>query len=330
MTRGLATAFVAIGLGLSLGCTAAVGSVLDIPAIVPPKFRATARAHLHMPRPHRPFESRFDIDVQRGYRLTVVAEANTVALEIHRPRKRTRQGALLAGLNEAVTGYVARGTVTPTRIVASFGKFGAVDVRFRPSGRVVKSHFRRHCRGADHMTSRLGVFVGNVRFRGEKRFIAVRAHRAKGSVRSPLHLNCAGGPVRLSSRTYGARPVRERPDTVPTFLSVGWRHTVDSTELLAFGAGTRTLLLVVDQKSLGRMAEVRYALSITPGKALVANEALTSATLKPPAPFEGKGIYSAAPDGSRRWSGSLSVVFPGAPRLPLTGDGFRAELGAGF
>jgi hypothetical protein len=330
VTRRFATAVVAIGLGLPLGCSSAAASALDIPAIVPPKFRAAVRARLHMPRPPHQFQSRFDIDVGRGYTLSAIAEADTVLLEIHKPPRRSRHDTPFAGLNEAATGYVARGTVTPNRIAASFGKFGSVDVRFRPSGRVVKSHFRRRCHGADHMTSRLGVFVGNIRFRGEKRFIAVRAHRAKGSVRSPLDLNCAGGPARLSSRARGGQPLRTQSSAVPTFLSVGWRHTVDSTELLAFSVGTRALLLVVDQKSLGKMAEVRYALSIVPGKALTANEALTAATLKPPAPFEGKGIYRAAPDGSTQWGGSVSVAFPGAPRLPLTGEGFRAELGAGF
>jgi hypothetical protein len=328
--RGFTTALAALGIGLSLGPSSAAASALDIPAIVPPRFRAAVREHLHMPRPRHQFESRFAIDVRRGYRLSVVAQGDTVALEISRPRQQASADSPFADFDQAVTAYVARGTVTPRRIAAPFGRLGSVDVRFRPSGQVVESHFRRHCRGADHLTSRLGVFVGSVRFHGEKRFLRVRAHRAKGSVRSPLHLDCAGGAIPLASQSRRARPVRTHADAVPTFLTVGWRHVVDSTELLAFAAGKATLLLVVDEKSLGTMAELRYALSVAPTKALTANEALTAATLKPPAPFDGKGTYSAAPDGSTQWSGSLSVVFPGAPRLSLTGDGFTAQLTAGF
>jgi hypothetical protein len=203
-------------------------------------------------------------------------------------------------------------------------------MRFRPSGRVVESHFHRHCRGADHVTSLLGVFVGHVRFRGERRFVSVHAHRAKGSVRSPLQLDCVGRQIGSTSQARLARPVRGNPGVAPTFLSVGWRHVVDSTELLAFGAGKATLLLVVDEKSLGTMAELRYALSLAPAKTLVTNETLTTATLKPPVPFDGTGTYTAAPDGKTQWSGSLSVAFPGTPRLPLTGEQFAAELDAGF
>ena len=331
MTRRIVAALVATAVAASPACTSAAASVFDIPAIVPPKFRSSVRAHLHMPKPRRQFVSRFDIDARRGYRLSVIAEGNRVALEIGRPpRKRNAHESLAARLDRAVTAYVTRGVVTPNRIAASFGRLGSVDMRFRPSGRVVESHFRHHCRGPDHVTSLLGVFVGNLRFHGEKRFVSVRAHRAKGSVRSPLQLRCSGRRGRFASRSRRARPIRPHPSAVPTFLEVGRRHAVDSTELLAFNAGKATLLLAVDEQSLGTMAEVRYAVSFAPGKALTANEALTAATLKPPAPFHGQGDYRATPEGARSWSGSLSVAFPGAPRLRLTGDGFKPQLGAGF
>lgn len=330
MRRGVVASLLAIGMTLAFGPSAASASVFDIPAIVPPKFRASVRSHLHMHRPRHQFESRLAIDVPGRYRLSVIAEGDRVALEIGKPHKRGRHESLAARLDRAVTAYVTRGTVTPKRIAASFGRLGSVDMRFRPSGRVVESHFRRHCRGPDHVTSLLGVFVGNLRFRGEKRPLSVRAHRAKGSVRSPLQLRCSGRRNRPARASRRARPVRPHPSVVPTFLEAGWRHTVNSTELLAFNAGRATLLLAVDEQGLGTMAEVRYAVSLAPAKALVANEALTAATLKPPAPFAGKATYHAAPDGETRWSGSLSVGFPGTPRLPLTGERFAAKLDAGF
>ena len=63
-----------------------------------------------------------------------------------------------------MTAYVAHGTATTHRIKASFGDFGAISVRFRPSGRVIKSRKGRGCRGPDRYTSRPGVFaVGDVR-----------------------------------------------------------------------------------------------------------------------------------------------------------------------
>ena len=78
------------------------------------------------------------------------------------------------------------------------------------------------------------------------------------------------------------------------------------------------------------MAVIRYGAAAAPSKLFDINDALTSATIAPPAPFHGKGVYSAAPDGMTSWTGPLSVSFPGAPRTPLTGPEFSAELSAGY
>jgi hypothetical protein len=76
---------------------------------------------------------------------------------------------------------------------------------------------------------------------------------------------------------------------------------------------------------------MRFALATAPSKKVFAfNEALTGATITPPEPFHGKGTYRAASDGTTTWSGPLSVSFPGAPRLPLTGGEFKATLATGF
>lgn len=42
-------------------------------------------------------------------------------------------------------------------------------------------------------------------------------------------------------------------------------------------------------------------------------------------PFSGSGLYAAAPGGPR-WSGSLSVDFPGRAGVALTGSGFDVSL----
>jgi hypothetical protein len=90
------------------------------------------------------------------------------------------------------------------------------------------------------------------------------------------------------------------------------------------------LLLALQEETDGQMAIIRYALAFVRDSVLSHNDALTSATLRPPRPFHGKGVYSAAPDGTKTWSGSLSVAFPGAPRQPLTGPDFTTQLEVGF
>lgn len=308
---------------------ASTANVLDIPAAVPAEFRAAVRERLRMPKPHHQFESRFELKAQHGYQMSVIAEGDAVAIVVTRPARHKTLLQELLGLEQAATAYVARGIVTPSRIAATFGKFGQVDVRFRPSGRVKKSRPHRHCQGADRFASRLGVFVGGIRFSGEKRYVAVRAHRAKGWVRSRLQARC-NRPRFRSPPGRRARPVHGHPSFTPTFLAATWRHAIAATELLAFRARRATLFLALSEESMGSMAQIRYGIAVSQPKVFELNDALTAATIAPPAPFHGKGVYGAAPDGSTSWTGPLSISFPGAPRTPLTGPQFEVELAAGF
>ncbi len=310
----------------------ALAGALDIPAAAPPRFRALLRAKLHMPPPRRGFESSFELKAQHGYTVTVVGEGDIVVVEVSKPTPHGKGNELekLLGVSQAVTAYVARGTVTSRRITASFGQFGKVDVRFRPSGRVVESPPRHRCRGTDHFTSKLGVFVGGVRFSGENQYVAVRSHRAKGRLRTPLHLDCSSLPPGLLSRPR-ARPVPQHPAFTPSYLTATSRHGVAAVELITFRVGKTTLFAAITEEGLGSMARIRYALATAPSKkAFALNDALTEATIAPPTPFRGEGTYRAAPDGTTSWTGPLSVSLPGAPRLALTGEAFEATLGSGF
>jgi hypothetical protein len=321
-----------IGLSALILPSSALANALDIPAAAPPKFRALLRAKLHMPRPRHGFESRFDLEAQHGYKVTVVGEGNIVAVEVSKPLPHGKENPLekLLGSKQAVTAYVARGTVTQHRIAASFGQLGKIDVRFRPSGRVVESRPRRRCHGGDRFTSELGVFVGSVRFSGEKNYVAVRSHRVKGRVRTQLGLHCSSLPPGLPPDRR-ARPVPHHTTFSPTFFAATRRHGVAAVELLTLGIGRTTLFAAITEEGLGSMARIRFALATARSKeAVVINDPLTKATITPPAPFRGKGTYSAAPDGTTTWTGPLSVSFPGAPRLPLTGEDFEATLEAGF
>jgi hypothetical protein len=332
--RRLSASTALVVLGLCALPSLATAGALDIPAAAPPQFRALLRAKLQMPPPRHRFESSFDLKAQHGYTVTVVGEGDIVSVEVSRPLGHGKEDALekLVGSRQAVTAYVARGTVTEHRIAASFGEFGKVDVRFRPTGRVVESGRRRRCRGADHFTSQLGVFVGGVRLSGEGHYFAVQSHRVKGRIRSPLQLHCASrSPHPFSSSSSLARPVPEQPSFTPTFLIATWRHAVSSLELVTLRVGKTTLFAAINEESLGSVARMRFALTTAPAKKTFAhNEALTGATITPPEPFHGKGTYSAASDGTTTWTGPLSVSFPGAPRLRLTGEEFKATLTSGF
>jgi hypothetical protein len=125
--------------------------------------------------------------------------------------------------------------------------------------------------------------------------------------------------------------VREAPNFTPTILTATSRHAVSSLELITLQIGDTTLFVAVNEESLGSMARMRFALTTAPSKKTFAfDEALTEATITPPEPFHGTGTYRAAADGTTTWTGPLSVSFPGAPHLPLAGEGFKATLSAGF
>jgi ribosomal protein L35AE/L33A len=314
-------------LGAVLVPSICAASPLDIPGVVPPKFRPLVRAGLHSGKHTlRPAaESRFALKTRQGYEVVVIAVRDTVVLEVARTRS---DASTSLSKGRALTAYVAHGTVTPGRIEATFGRLGKVSVRFHPSGRVVRSKPPRHCKGA-RFTRRFGVFTGTVRFTGENHYVAVRAHRAKGLTRSPLYLNCAIRNFHADARRL-SRHVGRWPKFTPTILAAFWRQVVSSTDFFSFQIGKKTLYLAVTEESKGSMAEVRYAAVVAPSKTFVSDDALTSATVRPPAPFHGTGSYAAAPDGMKSWTGSLSVSLPGTPRFPLTGPQFEEMLASGF
>lgn len=316
---------------LSLVPAATSANPLDIPAAAPPQFRALLRAKLHVSERRSSAESRIMLEPRHGYRLMVIGEGNLVALVVMRKQGfggvRFRSAANRGqAIGQIVTAYVTRGTVTPTRIQGSFGRFGSVAVRFHP-GRTAKEAPRR-CRGHSRYTVRFGTFAGHIRFTGEDHYVAVRAHRARGRVRTPRHPRCRGRRIpRPRSRDHAVGGPSNRDLAL---LRAEDRRPTASTSLFAFQIRELALLLALREESKGRIAEVRYALAIVSDSVLSYDDALTSATLDPPRPFHGKGIYNAAPDGTTTWAGSLSIAFPGAPRQPLTGPEFAAQLEVGF
>jgi hypothetical protein len=303
-------------------CAPAQGmSPITVPAGIPAPLRSVIASRLHASPPHRSvWVSRFEVKAKGGYHLVVTGLRGVVAIEVSKAAgRKARRGA--------ITGYVAHGTATTNRIAASFPGFGEISVRFRPSGRVVKSRPGKRCRGADRYTIRPGVFVGRIRFTGENRYVQVRAKRAKGQIRRPRRLRCASQP---GSGAKSSRAVKGSPFTSPGVLEAGWREPLSATELLALRFGARILCFASTSKSLGSMAEIRYAFAVAPARGFTENEALTAAKLKPPWPFAGTGRYTASPEGVRSWGGDLRASFPGAPGFPLTGPEFRVRLNSGF
>jgi hypothetical protein len=254
------------------------------------------------------FRSGFVLEAD-GYRVGVSTFGSAVFVEVWRGNSEHR----------TMTAYFARGVARPERLQATFGRFGKVKMRFRESRNRTWVGKRRTCRGANRFIKRRGVFRGNLRFKGEAGYVSVRIHRAKGAVVSTAP-KCLGRRGRGPAPGFG--PLFSEPKGA--LLAIA-RTGIDSTALLAVESRRNTLFTATAEESRPHLAIVRIA-ALRKHSPIRANEALSAASVSPPAPFHGTGRYRALPDGSSTWSGNLSVNFPGAARFPLTGPSFETSL----
>lgn len=296
----------------------------------------------------------FGLDGSNGYKIHAIGREATAALVVRRARHRRDLGA-------SGSIYIGRARTGPRRLEATVATLGRIDVRFRPSGRVTHGKRHRHCRGPDRYTTRYGVFVGTVRFRGEGSYTKAKAHRVKGKVVTPAVLRCAfffGGPrttfsfwswLRAPAATaLAGRPASEAlahndlraPPRLPrllggsgrrTALRASWRVGVAAQAFGAVQRGRRRPVFFAGAiESRERLAVVRLAAAVGSPADLLASSSLSTATVSPPAPFGGEGVFRHFDDGTKSWTGTLAVSFPGAPGVPLTGPPFEVGLSRGF
>jgi hypothetical protein len=247
-----------------------------------------------------------------GYRVGVSTFGSAVFLEVWRGHRGKRVS----------TSYMARGVARPERLQATFGNFGKVKMRFRPSRHRTWVGQRRSCRGANRFIKKHGVFRGNLRFKGEGGYVTLRVHRARGAVVVPA--------PKCRKRRGGAGPNFNFNPFEPQagILSVV-REGIDSSAFLALEGRHSTQFVASTEDSRPHVAIVRTAV-LRKHSPIRIDEALTTAKLTPPAPFSGTARYRAYPDGATSWSGDLSVNFPGAPHFPLTGPSWETFLEVPF
>lgn len=311
MRRSLVTlALLALALALPAAAAAqtpaADGHLL--PRLMPRKLMTKVGAPVP---PARSYRSGFQVETGNGYEVGVSNFGSSVILAVSKDH----------GKHFSQTLYLARGVATPDRLQATFGQFGEVQMRFREAG------VHRVCHGPFGLTTHKGVWVGNLRFKGEGGYVSVRLHRATGGILEPSgicrryfrhlrhhHHHGGGSSILFSS---------------PAALFAESRDGVDTTSVLALEFLGESGVLATHEESRGKLAIVRSALVFI-HPAFHVNEAATAAKLAPPAPFHGTGRYHAAADGTSTWSGGLTANFPGAPRFPLTGPQYKVLLDAPF
>lgn len=206
-----------------------------------------------------------------------------------------------------------------------------VSVRFHPSGKVIRSQPQSGCKGPNHFTTRTGVFVGQIRFSGEGGYTSLSAHRAKGTVQSPLSLiGCKSEGL----FHYGGRPhpkhhgIRSHPSREPTLTVHSPASAAGGTSFIATAPGSigRAAFSAFSSEKVGSLLVLRSVLTLGSPQAFLFDNALSSATVTPAPPFSGTASFQRNADGSTAWSGDLAVSFPGKPDVPLAGPTFTAKL----
>lgn len=317
MKRGLAILILLAAFGAGSESAAAEPGPL-LPPLPPRQLMTQVGAPV---APARSFHSGFVVEASNGYRVGVMTFGDAVVLVVFRGDQRH-----FKRISE--TAYLARGIAAPERLQATFGRFGKVSMRFRESRHRPWIGKRRRCHGAGRFVKRRGVFVGNLRFKGEDGYVSVRVHRAKGAVLTVAE-KCRRHENRRARRMgagAGAGPFFLPPYAA---LFANSRDGVNTAAILALQFRDRMTLISSAEEARSKLAIIRLALLRKRGGIRV-NEAVTAAKLSATAPFHGTGRYRAAPDGTVTWGGDLSVNFPGVPRFPLTGPEFEVFLEVPF
>jgi len=298
---GLAAVLFIAALGLGAGTTPAQATDL-----VPPGF---TRAN-PLPSP-----GAFVIHGTNGYAIGIAVE----------PAYRGEPNRVFVQIvnSMGVVTYIGPARLDGERIQANLGRFGSVNMRWHPNGRVGVLPIR--CRYThSHVYIAEGTYRGSVHIIGENGFTTATAHRVGGKTGWYHVGGCnyitsegfPGGGILLEASIFESR----LPKDAYRYLSVVQNQPREQVSYYA-AMGERR----------GRLAIGYRAYALGRPKTLTVDNRLDTGTISPPAPFSGTGTFERiARHRPGRWRGNLTVDFPGRPDAPLAGKDFGATLLHGY
>jgi hypothetical protein len=223
------------------------------------------------------------------------------------------------------TSYSTSARTKRTGVVASFGNLGRIDLDFEPSGPPSQESVVSFCHG-DKSLKWEGVFTGSVVLRGRYGFPSIRdrSFRKAGTLshrpRWVCHLPTEFGPpppsrhgngVRLWARACDGRGLSVESERPRAARDEDERHSITYSASASLRVGR-----VRVEQSISRSAAPQT---------FMFDEALTTSTIGPPAPFHGNATLTRAADGSTTWSGTLSARLLGR-QISLAGPAFQSGL----
>ena len=239
-----------------------------------------------------------------------------------------RQVVLNLSKGSVFTRYTALGKVTRKGIEADFGSFGRVSLRFRGKHRFHPRQ-RGRCSGR-RPVGESGVFVGRVRFRGERGFTRVRAHRLEGTVVRAYR--------RVCKKAFRASTSKVREEVA--LLTAEAKRAGVTRSFLVIEAGASvggeefsfSIAAAVESKKVGRVAVRKAAVSIEELDSVAVSprgKRPLTAEVKLLEPFEGTATYLDDGSAPPTWEGTLGVRLPGSGLVPLAGPEFEVDFCSG-
>ena len=222
---------------------------------------------------------------------------------------------LLVGGRRGGAIYVAPATVTPKTIKADLGALGVIDVDLVGSGRMKTEHSA--CDGTPTRFE-AGHFEGRIEFHGEDGYTDATAKRAQLTLRPILSIACPG----FSSQEIRAADL---PGARLRTLSHGEGRSV-SLQVNKNRPMARVTFSASVRERNGPIRIQRAVQGAAPTSAFAYDSQLQTAILSLPAPFSGTATFRRGSQPPARWTGSLSIDFPGRSDVPLTGAAVNTHL----
>jgi hypothetical protein len=221
---------------------------------------------------------------------------------------------LMRGQRAGVT-YAAPATVSRTTIDADFGRLGSISVTRVPTGRM--KTVRRGCGPGSTKPVEVERYEGTIEFHGEEGFTEVSATSAP-LLEYPTF--CGSG------EEGGGTPGKSLPGArldVEKRRPEKYRLEFDAIQERP---GARTAVSAEVEEHRGEMEIHRATWTWASADALHYDRRLSTATVRPPAPFAGHGSFHSSARRTHQWTGNLTLDFPGHSDVPVTGRGFWADL----
>lgn len=234
---------------------------------------------------------------------------------------------LFVGKKGAVVTYFAPATVLasgvrtpsvfhpPSVVRADLGALGKIDLEFVPSGVVKREHST-----CDKTPVRFeaGSYQGAFEFHGEEGYAEASATSVPASISPLLNLVC-GGSVGGEAGGQGLPGARLR------LFSKSGSQTVHLQANKNRPGAAATYEATIEERS-GRIKIQRAIAGRAPAASFVFSDGLRITTFEPPEPFDGGAVFRRNASPANRWTGDLTVDFPGKSDVPLTGASFAATL----